>query len=202
MFKRNLILTAILSSSLIAVSTISMAETVTSAATVTVQNAFNLTETSAINFGTLRATGDASGGGNIATVTIKADASTAVPTTSGNAELSVITPGNRGEYAVTGAAAFADLTVTFPSAAVFLVNAAAPPSTPQFEVTVAGWEAEIIGGSNDGDAYLSSNLQTDVTGAVGFYLGGVVSTDTRTSGQNGVYTDGAYTGNYTIEVTY
>jgi hypothetical protein len=205
MFKRKLLSTAILSASLVAVSTISMAETVTSSATVTVQNAFNLTETAAINFGTLRATGDGSGATpSVATVTIKADNSSVPPTSPGTAELSVITPGSRGEYAVSGAAPFSDLTIEFPDESVFLVNASAPPSTPRFVILpTTNWEATIIGGTNDGATYASSNLQTDVSGAVGFYLGATLTTDERAStAQNGVYTDGVYSGNYTIEVRY
>lgn len=204
MFKRNQVYKAVVAASLMAVSAASLAETVNSTATVTVQNTFNLLEVAPISFGTVRAVGDATGTTNIATYTVKADGSNEPVTEVGAAKLTVLAPGTRGEYSVDGAAPFVDLTITFPAAAVNMTNGTAPPGSARFELPTAGWEAEIIGGVNDGAAYNSgsANLQTDISGAVGFYLGGSITTDSRSTGQNGTYIDGIYSGNYTIQVNY
>jgi hypothetical protein len=201
MFKRNQVYTAVAAASLLAVSASSLAESVNSTATVTVQNTFNLLEVAPISFGTIRAVGDATGGTNIATLTVKADGSVEPVVEAGVAKITVLAPGARGEYSVDGAAAFTDLDIVFPSAAINMANASAPPGSARFEITT-NWEAEVIGGANDGDVFASKNLQTDATGAVGFYVGGEITTDTRTSGQTGIYFEGDYTAAYTIEVNY
>lgn len=201
MFKRNKILLAVTSASLLTVSAASQAqETVTSQATVTVQNAFVLTEVTPLSFGTIRAAAQADGA-NVASITVNADGTPSANDSDNNAAITIISPGARGEYSVSGTAPFSGLTITFEAADVALTNATAPPGTPDFEILLGGWEAVIIGGGNDGTAYANAgDLQTDVNGDVGFYVGGELATDSDAS--TSPYIDGAYVGNYVVEVSY
>ena len=179
------------------VATQSFAATLSDATiSVTVQNAFDLVEDTELSFGTIRATADPAGT-NVATLAIAGDGSvTATP--DNNSTITQLTAGSVGQFTVSNAATFTDLTITFPGAATTLDNAIAPPTSPDF--TVDTWVAVIRGGANDGLAYAASNLQTDNTGSVSFDVGATLSTDTVVSTSGYIYD--LYDGDYTITVDY
>jgi hypothetical protein len=128
MFKRNHISVAIAATALLT-SSVAFAEQVTSSATVTVQNAFNLAEVAPLNFGVLRVTqpaaqvnGGIAGSERPAYISLPVDGSamvttggteavTAVPALSDNASITAITQGTVAEYAITNAAPFSNLRV-------------------------------------------------------------------------------------------
>tara|TARA_R110002167_G_scaffold348055_2_gene559223 strand:- start:5681 stop:6283 length:603 start_codon:yes stop_codon:yes gene_type:complete len=200
MFNPNKI-TKILGATFILVSSnVALAATAAGTATVTVQNTFTLTETTALSFGTIRAKADATGSTNIAALVLDPDGSTTV-TAAGDAEITALTPATAGVFTVAGAASFTDLEIEFP-ADFKLVFASAPPTSPDFEILQADWTADIIGGANDTLAYnsVTPNLQTDNTGAVAFSVGTSLKTDSATSSTG--YLDESYTGNYTMTVNY
>lgn len=205
MFKRNHLSTAVLAATLAVASTTALAqESVTSQATVTVQNAFTLTEVTPINFGTLRVSQDAvTTTVTAATYSVFADGSpAAVSNTAGEAEITALVAGTPGEYTITNAAPFTVVTISdYDVGGVDLVNASAPSTAPGFTVLFDDATTQIVGGINDGDTLNAgtTDLQTDVNGAVGFILGGVLSTEPA---NDTAYIDGAYVGNYTLTVEY
>ncbi|MCZ2720692.1 DUF4402 domain-containing protein [Marinomonas sp. 15G1-11] len=176
----------------------SMAETVNTTATVTVQNAFNLVEATPFTVGTIRATADPAGT-ETATVVIPADGSAPTAATSGApAAVSVLTAGTPATYTVDSAAGFTSLTLTLPAAPINLTAAAAPPGTPKF--TLGTFTGYITSGPNNGTAYAAANLQTDATGAVSFSVGATLTTDAAAS--TSPYIDGDYTGTFPVIVIY
>jgi hypothetical protein len=209
MLKRNQFKIALVATSLSFGASQALAqENVSSTATVTVSNAFTLQEVAPIDFGTVRLSydyqsGDADTG---AIMTINADGSPVVLTaadfstaTDGSASFTEILPGSPAEYPITGAAPFTAVGVTtLPTAT--LANPASPGA--QLLLTVTATNFEIVGGTNPGDAYdqsgVSSNMITDATGAVGFLMGGTVTTLIT----DVTYGDGAYTGTYSVQVDY
>lgn len=217
MFKRNKLLTLVASSALITCSAMSTAqETVTSTATVTVQNAFDLSEVAALSFGTLRATQDlditGSSSGTVSTAAVYA--------VSSNGTANVVTPavvsspadvasalselvaGTPGEYAIANAAPFTNLTINEPApagAAVELTNPSAPAAS-LFNVLIEYADMTVNGGGNDGDVVnaTGNNLLTDASGSVGVLIGGRISINTTAAEMP----DGDYTGIYTVTVEY
>jgi hypothetical protein len=209
MFKRNQIYFALVATTLSLGATQAFAqETVSSVATVTVSNAFTLQEVTAIDFGTFRVSYLYDGTNALtapATAQVLANGNPTVLTnTAGAAGTSVgafteILPGAPAEYAITGAAPFTSLNVTLPSAAT-LINPASPGAV--FDLTFTSTNFEIVGGTNDGDAYdtaNSGNMITDAAGSVGFKMGATIGTPTNVAATFG---DGAYTGTYTVVVNY
>ena len=199
MFNPNKI-TKILGATFILVSSNSaLAATASGTATVTVQNTFTLTQTTALSFGTIRAVAQ-SDGANVSTLVVLPDGTSTV-TDDGSAEITSISPATPGAFAVSGAAPFVDLQIVFP-ATFELAFASAPPTSPRFQIPNTGWSAEIIGGANDGLAYNTGtpNLTTDNTGAVAFTVGATLTTDNATT--SGSYLDETYTGTYTMTVNY
>ena len=208
MFKRNQLYIALVATSLsLGASQVIAQEQVNSTATVTVSNAFTLEEVAPIDFGTVRLSYDRQSGDfdTGAIMTINADGSPADFTeadnstaTDGEASFTQIVPGSPAEYSITGAAPFTAIRViTAPVAD--LENPASPTGILKF--TVATTNYEIVGGTNPGDAYVQgtgTNMITDATGAVGFIMGGTITTLIG----DVAYGDGAYTGTYTVEVNY
>lgn len=172
-------------------------ETLNSNATVTVNNAFTLAESSAMTFGTIRATADTTAAGATASLTLPADGSAGAVTaaTPASANIVVITGGTPASFAITNAAPSTPLTLSLPAG---IVNLTTPGGTAAF--TVDTFNAIVRGGPNDGDAYAAANLITDATGAVGFDVGATLHTDAGSPGSD--YLDGTYTGSYTVQVDY
>lgn len=227
MFKRKTIYSAVAASALLAVTAVSTAaETATGTATVTVQNAFDFDQVTAINFGTLRATQqlDAAGGaGTIAysevakyTIVTDGGSNTQVPYSGSDADvrsaITEIVAGTPAEFAITNAAPFTTLTVTTgdPTTAldsdlngdVSIVDTftlTTPSSaTSIMHAYIDNTDVRISGGSNDGDTLDLSQPQTDATGAVNLIVGANLYIKRGAA----AVVDGAYTGSYTIEVSY
>jgi hypothetical protein len=208
MFKRNQFYIALVATSLSLCASQALAqETVSSTATVTVSNAFTLQEVAAIDFGTVRLSydyqsGDADTG---ASMTINANAAPATfvaadfsTATDGEGSFTEILPGTAAEYSITGAAPFTRLNLTATPTAT-LSNPASPGAN--LLLTVTGTNFELVGGTNPGDAYTAvtgTNMVTDGAGAVGFLMGGTITT--LITDVN--YGDGAYTGTYSVVVDY
>ena len=173
------------------------AESVTSTATVVVQNAFVLTENQALNFGTIRAKADTSGS-TTASLIIPADGSAHSVTRTGTeaqSNIIEITAGAPATYSVSSAAPLTNLTITLPTTAIALTN-----NNSVASFTMGSFGAYITSGANSGSAYSASNLQTDANGAVNFSVGATLTTDGSTPAAD--YTDGTFTGTYTITVSY
>lgn len=200
MFKRNQINLAVVVAALTVGSSVAIAqETADVSASVTVQNAFNLSQTTALSFGVLRVTQTASAAsGTAPSVTINADGS--APTVSAAVSpaagsISVITPGTAGVFAITSAAPDTALTVTLPGS----VSLTASGTTNQFTLDFTDTDdIQVVGGPNDGNTYTGFNLVTDDTGAIGFNLGGTLSTRIA----DFTYIDTTYSGDYTVTVSY
>lgn len=215
MFKRNKLLTLVASSALITCSAMSTAsESTTSTATVTVQNAFDLSEVAALSFGTIRATQNldltGSSPGTVTTeavYTVKSDGTansvTAAVVSSTDdvaSAISELVAGTPGEYAIANAAPFTNLTINEPAAVgseIELTNPAAP-SDSKFTVTIEHEDMSVKGGGNDGDVVTGSNLLTDATGSVGVLIGGRLEMNAAATEMP----DGDYTGTYTVTVQY
>ena len=130
-------------------------ETVISTATVTVQNAFTFSETSPIDFGTIRVTPTLLGtalGSDVTINTVAAAIDTAVFTLASatgattvvagvTASGQTLIPGAAGVYTIAGVSPFASLTITVPAAVdagtgatnpIALTAGAAPPRSGYF----------------------------------------------------------------------
>lgn len=182
------------------------AQTFTGSATVTVQNTFNFAEDSGIDFGTIRAQigSNDNTNVNIMTLTLPADGSnpTVAITTNGDSSrqstLNIITPGTPGMFSVSGAAPNAPLTITLPATPFNLTDGSG--SGPIFEGAIT--EAYITSGVNANTTYNGTTilLETDGNGDATFQVGGTLSTDS--TGNTSNYQDVAYTGQYSITVSY
>lgn len=208
MFKRNQVYIALVATTLsLGASQAFAQENVSSTATVTVSNAFTFQEVAAIDFGTVRLqyTHDTTNDFSVAaSFKINADGSPSTQVAgvdsvgTSEASFTEILPGTAAEYSITGAAPFTSVQVTaLPTAT--LTNPASPGATLALSVTTTNFE--IVGGTNPGDVYTqgaASNMITDAAGAVGFKMGGTISTLLDQQ----VYGDGAYTGTYSVVVDY
>ena len=171
------------------------AETVTSTATATVQNAFTLAEVSALDFGTFRATNDTAASAETATLTRPADPSASSTTTNGTTDLAALqslVEGAPGEYTISGVANFSVMKLVLPSAAVSLTAPGNPPGVATFSAD--NWTANQEGT----DITTSLAISTDINGEATFNIGATLSTVASAN----AYTDVAYSGDYIIEVTY
>ena len=156
------------------------AKSVISSADVTVQNIFNVVEVSALTFGTIRANADPSGVvANVASLAINSNGTAAVTAGANNAAITALVAGAPGSYTIDSAAPFTDLTITFPAANIKLVNGTAPPSSAEFTINSASWEALVNSGANTGNAYVAAtpNLQTDASGNAAFTVGAALDTE-------------------------
>jgi len=177
-----------------------MAESKPAAASVTVKNTFELVVAKPLAFGTVRISADPAGT-KLATVVVPADVSIAPSaTTAAPAAAQILTPGEPGEVTVAGVAAFSNLKIVFPSAAVDLVPAKAAPGSPAF--TMNTFEAFITSGTNASKKYAAGTVEltADSEGAAGFNFGATLSTSAVATTQ--AYQDVEYSGSFPIEVTY
>lgn len=202
MFKRNQVLTTVAAGTLLIGATATMAqEDVDVQASVSVQNAFNLSQTQALSFGVLRVTQSLSGSLTTApSVTINADGSAPTVTSSdgptgASGNISVITPGVPAVFAIDSAAPNTAMTISAITSTT--LTAAGTDNVFTLEFTLTD-DVQVVGGPNDGSAYTGFNLVTSDTGAVGFNLGGTLATQVDDED----YIDTTYTGDYTVEVSY
>lgn len=182
-----------------------LAETATGNASVTVSNAFTLSEDTALTFGTIRAVVSSADGTaqNVVTMTLPANGTnpSVTETVAGNgntrsASMNIITPGTPGTFSVSGAAPNSILNITFDAAFPLTIAAGGPT----FLATIN--QAYITSGPNANRAYSAGvdDLFTDATGAVTFDVGGTLAT--QAGGNATDYRDQTYTGTYTMTVDY
>jgi hypothetical protein len=196
MFKNNKILTTLFAASIIGVAATAQAETVTGTASLTVQNAFSLVETTQLSFGTITvaaATGTHDSDDD-ATMVLSPEGGTPVITNAAatGGAIGSIVAGTPATFDVSGAAPFTDLVVTM-TAGTTLTNAAAPPGNGAF--TLSAFAARETGATAN-IASLGS-ITTDLNGAKTFTLGATMTIDGSSD-----YIDGLYSGTYNVEVAY
>ncbi|WP_371192761.1 hypothetical protein [Glaciecola sp. SC05] len=203
MFKRNQLYVSLFAATMVLGTSTAMAqESVSSSASIVVQNAFDLTEVAPLDFGTVRATVDSdptddTGSVSIASFTLGADGSTGSVSLAGGATtvaaLSVIANGTPAEFAIANASPFT--TINISSVTAFdLVNTGAAPGTAVFGVSSVIFRE--VGATANG-----TTVTTDIGGAAGFTLGATLSTDDATSAQTN-YADGTYSGTFVMQVSY
>lgn len=192
MFKRNQIQKTLLVSALALSTAVCIAqETITSQASITVQNAFNLAENAPISFGTVTVK---QGATNQSTYVIQPDG-TATPSAGADATFTVITPGTAGQYAIDSAAPFTSLNIVATTTTVNLVNAAAPGTNGFFTLGDIFFGEDGVGGAGSAT---SASIDTDVNGELAFNMGATLTVPSGTL----TYVDGSYVGNHTITVSY
>lgn len=196
MFKHNKILTALFAASIIGVAATAQAETVTGTASLTVQNAFSLVETTQLSFGTITvaaATGTHASADD-ATMVLSPEGGTPVITNAAatGGAIGSIVAGTPATFDVSGAAPFTDLVVTM-TAGTTLTNAAAPPGNGAF--TLSAFAARETGATSNIASL--GNITTDLNGAKTFTLGATMTIDGSSD-----YIDGLYSGTYNVEVSY
>nr|WP_297347871.1 hypothetical protein [uncultured Glaciecola sp.] len=221
MFKRNQINTALaVSLVLLASSAAVNAEIASDTATVTVQNAFTIASTNAIDFGILRVTqSSAHGVLTPSRTTLTADGGqTATDGAGGTGSISLLTTGAAGRIDITAAAPNTTLTILIAAGgldfdgdvettsisgvnATDLISLNAVVAADKFTMFVNAPQTLIRGGTGDGVAYTpgSPNLVTDNTGAVGLSFGGTLAWNHLSANSP---LDEAYTGAYQITVNY
>lgn len=231
MFKRkNLSVALAVSSVLLASSSYVQAEVANGTATVTVQNAFTIANTASIDFGTLRVTRAGANTLDVGTpgfTTLDVDGTQTATAgansgdTASTLTITVIAAGTPGRVDVSGAAPFTnlqvelvatagadanDVTTTTDNNAFAGINnvdltTAGAGSDDKFVMFVSSADTRIEGGVNNGSEYdpVTPNLRTDATGAVGLSFGGNLKWNEASLISPA---DGAYTGNYSITVTY
>lgn len=187
------------------------AATINTTVNTTVVNSFGLANTTALNFGDLRAArGTTAVAGDAAVLKIFADPSLQPAPTAGanGAVLSSLGGVQRGVFDITGAAPFAELTINFPTTATTLsadpaiVGPGAPTLVIPAQTVANEWTAWILTGPRAASAYdaTTRKLQTTTGGAVSFQIGATLRT--VETGTALVYPDAPYTGNYNLEVVY
>jgi hypothetical protein len=198
MLKRNQLYVSLFATSLVLASSVAIAvETVSSTASVTVQNAFDLSETTALSFGTIRATFVSTG--TQATILLNPDG-TRVPTnTASSSSMAVLVPGEPAEFAIANASSFTPMRISVTTPTVDLINAAAPTTTARFTLTAFTF-ADVLDPSDNA----VTTVTTDVSGTASFLVG---ATLTSAEGlpdlaSTTAYIDGAYEGNFTVRVEY
>jgi hypothetical protein len=223
MSNRNKISLAIAVSAVLLTSTsVVNAEIASDSATVTVQNAFTLTSTTPINFGTLRVSQSEIQATTPTFTTLNVDGSQNATdgVSTAAATITVITAGSPGRFDVSGAAPFSTMTITLDSATLdesvdtpatvndallglygVSLTTAGAGANDNFIMQVTSADTRVEGGTSNGLAYDEGlpNLRTDGTGAVGLSFGGKLIYN-RGSATNPA--DGLYTGNYQITVNY
>lgn len=180
-------------SALIFSAPLSLAETRTHTANVTVQNAITITPGNRLNFGTVFAKADTSGT-SVATLTLPSNGnnSSVTASTPSTANLVEITAGSPATFTVSGVAPNVNLTLNLPTSPITLTGS----NTATF--TVDSFEATVTTGATPA-AYSSGspNLATDATGNATFAVGATLSTTNIAT-----YLDETYSGTFSVEVIY
>lgn len=197
MIKKTNIALALATVSVVALGAVAAnaAESVTPTATVTVLNAFTLTSTTALNFGTISATGDGAATGVAATYAIAADGSPTITNAGAAADDFIVSvvPGTQAVIDITDAAPNTIMTVTEPQAATTLTCGLCPSAPNVLTFDVDTWVDDTTGGPG-------GTVTTDGTGAATINMGATLTTTPDDSSD--IYEDGVYTGTYTVTVAY
>ena len=151
--------------------------------TAEVSNAFVLTETQALAFGTFTAKND---GTAISTISIVSDGSAPTYDNPGAARIVEIAPGNMGIFDVTGAAPNASLAITLPGSALTMSCDDCSGTNPDFSI------------DNFTSNFPSGNATTDGSGNLTVNVGADLITVPGTE----QYEDGDYAVAYTVSLNY
>ncbi|MGC9386782.1 MAG: DUF4402 domain-containing protein [Hydrogenovibrio sp.] len=186
--------TLVFASSLVA------AETQSVTASVTVQNTFTLSKSADLDFGTIAAFADSSGGGDTSTLIMPSDPAVTPSTTtgSGDSAIQILTNGSPATLSVTGAAPNTDLQVTLPTTPIALT---AGGTAMNFSITALTTYATTYGGTTPN----TRPIQTDGSGDMTFNIGGTIATtaNTDTAGSvNEPYVDDTYSATFNVVVQY
>jgi len=166
-------------------------QTVNYTASVTVQNTFTVGETTALSLGTVAA---------VASVTAGTQANIVL---AGNSGATTITQGSGGSLSRL-------LQIVAPTPGVIAISAA-PPST-LFTIT-QGSTIQLVDPAVTGETTFDFtpaavcagfNCTTDASGALTVNVGGTLATRVQTSGgsEDNGYSDGTYTGTYSVTFTF
>jgi hypothetical protein len=166
-------------------------QTVNYTASVTVQNTFTVGETTALSLGTVAA----------------------VASTTAGTQANIVLAGNSGATTVTqgsGGSGSRLLQIVAPTPGVIAISAA-PPST-LFTIT-QGSTIQLVDPAVTGETTFDFtpaavcagfNCTTDASGALTVNVGGTLATRVQTSGgsEDNGYSDGTYTGTYSVTFTF
>jgi len=184
------------------------AETRTYKASVTVKNAFEVAETTALSFGTVRAQAAkavAATSVDSAWIVLATDGTftsgttgTATPVTS---KLQNLEGGSAAEFAISDVSNFTAMTITMP-ASIVLTAASSNPTAPKFTVDTFTFKP-VTGTSTDTD-FATGNaaaITSDGSGAASFLVGATLTTGETTIADMS-YSEELYEGSYDITVSY
>ena len=174
------------------------AESVSFQAGVTVQNAFTLTNDSALDFGTIRASADLAAA-ETATLVLAANPATSPTTAStsiADAEIAILVPGAPASFSVSGVSPFGSLTITNPPESAISPDAA-PAGTATFTLGTPTYY--VLTGATPNSAATTA-IQVDANGEATFNVGATLTTDATTPTSD--YIDGTYSGSFTLELNY
>lgn len=197
MLTRNKIMTAfVVAATFTTTSAAFAAETVSSTASVTVQNAFDLSESAALNFGTItvnKATGTYVANTD-ASLTLSPEGGT--PTLDVSADKGTITSivnGSPATFDIANASGFTVLNITLDSTASVLKNASAPSENGTFKISAL----TILEAGETTPLTTGYKVTTKLDGSASFNLGAKLSM----AGDKD-YVDGVYSGTYSVKVSY
>lgn len=187
---------------------VTAAETRTYKASVTVKNAFEVAETTALSFGTVRAQAAAAAAATTvdsAWVILATDGSftsgvtgTATPVTS---KLQNLQDGSAAEFAISDVSNFTAMTITMP-ASIILTAASSNPTAPKFTVDTFTFKPT-VGTSTDTDFSTgnAATITSDGAGQANFLVGATLTTGETTAADMS-YSEELYEGSYDITVSY
>lgn len=178
-------------------------------ATVTVQNAFTLTNDAPLSFGTIRASADTSAA-TVATMVVSANPAIKAVTTNGtDAVITSLTPAAPATFSVSGVAAFSFLSFNLADA-VGNITAVDPvqAGTAFFKMSDPSIRV-LTGGNADTNLDLTDlsspagQLQVDSSGEATFSMGATLTTSSNTADSTTIdYNDGDYSGTFALTLEY
>lgn len=197
MLKRNKIFLAMLASSVVVSASAFAEESVSSTATITVQNAFDLVEVTPMSFGTITVAtpGLDSGATDGANITLKGDGTSViddktVATTGGS--IRSLVEGTPATFEISNAAGFSGMDIILETDPISMKNLGAPEDNGTFTISdFKSYDA-------DGDETSENKIITGEDGTATFIVGAKLALDPKSK----KYIDGQYTANYEIKVKY
>lgn len=177
--------------------------------TVTVQNAFTLTNDTPLNFGTLRANADTSAATE-ATLTLSPNSTAASVIANGtDATIAELVKGEPATFTVSGVSAFAFLTFNIDDAVGNITSVSPVPTGAAF-FKVSDPSIRVLTGGNANTTLdltdltiPAGQLQVDGAGEATFSLGATLTTSNNTDDTTTTdYIDGDYSGTFTLTLEY
>lgn len=177
--------------------------------TVTVQNAFTLTNDADLNFGTLRANADTAGAA-VSTIKLSANpAAASVITNATGATIAELVKGAPATFSVSGVSAFAFLTFDITGITGNITSVSPTPSGAAFFKVSDPSIRVLTGGNANTDLDLTDltveagQLQVGGTGEATFSLGATLTTSSNTADTTtSDYIDGDYSGTFALTLEY